>query len=105
MRCTWGHPRASLPDASGCVRLYAVARADFHYELLPRQGVEGRSLTHDGRHRHAICRYQVKRVSDGQLYALKHINIEDVDPKEYEDLVSEIRQGLQSWERERVAGW
>lgn len=37
--------------------------------------------------------YQVRRLADGQDYALKHIDISAVPPAEYGDLVNEIRCG------------
>lgn len=37
------------------------------------------------------CSYQVRRLADGGDYALKHIDLEAVDPSEYGDLVNEIR--------------
>lgn len=36
-------------------------------------------------------RYEVQRLSDQGRYALKHIPIEAVDPREYGDIVNEIR--------------
>lgn len=38
------------------------------------------------------CRsYQVRRLADGDDYALKHIDLAAMDPAEYADLANEIR--------------